>query len=61
MNTGFPYGQEYIEFLGGGTCINVLCVFCLMKLVELTVTCRSSFLSDIILFQSGNTKKLLLC
>lgn len=64
MNTSFPYSQEYIEFLVVVLIlINVflVCVFSLMKLVELTVTCRSSFLSDIILFQSGNTKKMLLC
>lgn len=29
MNTSFPYSQEYIEFLGGGTCINQ-CTVCVV-------------------------------
>lgn len=64
MNTSFFAVKNTLNFLVVVlVLINVflVCVFSLMKLVELTVTCRSSFLSDIILFQSGNTKKMLLC
>lgn len=64
MNTSFFAVKNTLNFLVVVlVLINVflVCVFSLMKLVELTVTCRSSFLSDIILFQSGNTKKMLFC
>lgn len=64
MNTSFFAVKNTLNFLVVVlVLINVflVCVFSLIKLVELTVTCRSSFLSDIILFQSGNTKKMLFC
>lgn len=64
MNTIFFAVKNTLNFLVVVlVLINVflVCVFSLMKLLELTVTCRSSFLSDIILFQSGNTKKMLFC
>lgn len=64
MNTSFFAVKNTLNFLVVVlVLINIffVCVFSLIKLVELTVTCRSSIISDIILFQSGNTKKMLLC